>query len=298
MENKKQLLKEDTIETALMVAGFVPVIGEIADIALICVYLYRKEYLFAGLMLIALIPTVGDFIAKPIIRFLKGSGSAGKMALKNSDEMVKFATSNPQFKKQYVKLGEHLNNPLVNKTINQLEKIPGVGQKAASGLRTSVGEHLTAIGKLRPMKLGSAISKEVAAGGKVSTGIKSFFQGEKLAQYVAKKGMKPSNWLSNWYNVVYKGRQSRRAFVRNFIIANNILDYLGLPSIESFEDKMENDESFRTKISNDPKISDMISQTTTPEDAGQIESTMSKVAVGAGGVMGLGLLKMLAKSIT
>lgn len=297
MENKKQLLKEDGIENALMVAGFIPVVGEIADIALICVYLWRKEYLYAGLMLIALVPTVGDFIAKPLIRFLKGAGGAGKLALKNSDEMVKFAIANPQFKKQYVKLGEHLKNPLVNKTITQLEKVPGIGTKAASGLRTSIGEHLTAIGKLRPMALGKAISKEVAAGGKISRGIKNFFQGEKLAQYVAKKGMEPSNWLSKWYNVVYKGRQGRRAFVRNFIVSNKILAYLGLPSFEAFEEKMENDEEFRKRMANDPKFSDMVGQTTTPEEASEIEGTASKVAKGVGGVMGLGILKMLAKSI-
>jgi len=97
-----QLLNEDWIENVLMVAGFVPVIGEVADIILILRYCYKKEYLYAGLMLIALIPTVGDFIAKPLIRLLKGAGGVGKVALKNTDEMVKFANSNPSFKKQYL----------------------------------------------------------------------------------------------------------------------------------------------------------------------------------------------------
>jgi len=39
--NEKQLLKEDWIENSLMIAGFVPVIGEVADIVLIIMYCYR-----------------------------------------------------------------------------------------------------------------------------------------------------------------------------------------------------------------------------------------------------------------
>ncbi len=76
LENKK-VLKEDTLENILMIAGFVPVIGEIADIILIIRYIYKKEYLYAALMLVALIPTVGDFIVKPFIRVLKGMEQKG-----------------------------------------------------------------------------------------------------------------------------------------------------------------------------------------------------------------------------
>jgi hypothetical protein len=93
LENRV-LLKEDALENALMVAGFVPVIGEVADIALILLYISRKEYLYAGLMLIALIPFVGDWVAKPFIRLLKGSGAAGRVSLKGSDDMVKFLSTN------------------------------------------------------------------------------------------------------------------------------------------------------------------------------------------------------------
>jgi hypothetical protein len=71
MKNEKILINEDFIENALMVVGFVPVIGEIADIILIIRYLLQGKYLYAGLMLIALIPTVGDIIAKPFIYLLK-----------------------------------------------------------------------------------------------------------------------------------------------------------------------------------------------------------------------------------
>lgn len=295
---QRQLLKEDWIENLLMVGGFVPVIGEVFDIILILRYCYKKEYLYAGLMLIALIPTVGDFIAKPIIRLLKGAGGVGKLALKNTDEMVKFANSNPAFKKQYLKLGEELDNPLVKKTI---DGVSGVSTKLGNELQKSITHHKTVIGKLlsRPVGIVKSVGKEVSAGGKFSGGFKKFFQDEKLAQYVAKKGMKPQTWISNWYNVVYKGRLSRRNFIKNFIITNNILDSVGLPSFESFEDKMENDADFRTKMANNPAFSNMVNQTTNSEDLASIEGggvSQSKRS-GVGDAMSLAFIKMLAKGI-
>jgi len=113
---QKKLLNEDGWENALMVAGFIPVIGEVADIALICLYLYRKEYLYAGLMLIALIPTVGDFIAKPFITLLKGYGAVGKTALKSADDMAKFLMENPKAKANFLKMSEHFDNRLIQET--------------------------------------------------------------------------------------------------------------------------------------------------------------------------------------
>ena len=70
---ERQQLNESLLsfENILMAIGFVPVIGEIADIALICYYLYKGEKLYAALMLIALIPTVGDIFIKPIIKLFR-----------------------------------------------------------------------------------------------------------------------------------------------------------------------------------------------------------------------------------
>ncbi len=293
-----QLLNEDWIENVLMVAGFVPVIGEVADIILILRYCYKKEYLYAGLMLIALIPTVGDFIAKPLIRLLKGAGGVGKIALKNTDEMVKFANSNPEFKKQYLKLGKELDNPMVKKTI---DGVSGVSTRLGSELQKSVAQHKTVLGKLlnRPVGIVKSVGKEVSAGGKFSTGFKKFFQDEKLAQYVAKKGMEPQTWLSKWYNVVYKGRLSRRNFIKNFILSNKVLDMLGLPSFEAFEDKMENDPDFRTQMANNPNFSNMVNQTTTPQDIESIEGVGESESKrgGLGDKMSLAFIKMLARGI-
>ncbi len=233
----KQLLKEDGLENALMIAGFIPVIGEVADIILIIRYIYKKEYLYAGLMLIALIPTVGDFFAKPIIRLLKSPIARG--ALKNTDNLVAFAAKNPTFAKKYVELGKYINSAPVTNTIRSLEKVPIIGTKAAGGLRHAMAEHTTAIGKIlqRPVGLGKQIGSTISAGGKFSTGFKNFFQGEKLAEYIAKTGKAPSTWLSNWWNVVMPARRGRRNMVKQFIIANGVLAMFGLPSFDAFEKK-------------------------------------------------------------
>jgi hypothetical protein len=298
LENKV-LLKEDALENALMVAGFVPVIGEVADIALILLYISRKEYLYAGLMLIALIPFVGDWVAKPFIRLLKGSGSAGRIALKSSDDMVKFLSTNPKAQQQYVKIGEHLSNPAITKTINGIEKVPGVGTKMASGLRKSIAEHTSVLGRLKPVRLGKTITKDVAAGGKLSTSYKQFFRGEALSKYVAKKGMEPKTWLGNWWNVVRAGRKDRRNMVKYFVMSSNILKMFGLPDYESFEEKMSNDPEFRTKMANDPKFSNMISNSVSPEELRTIEggsggSLNSGESLASSG-MSLGMLKSLAQ---
>jgi hypothetical protein len=298
LENRV-LLKEDALENALMVAGFVPVIGEVADIALILLYISRKEYLYAGLMLIALIPFVGDWVAKPFIRLLKGSGAAGRVSLKGSDDMVKFLSTNPKAQQQYVKIGEHLTNPAITKTINGIEKVPGIGTKMASGLRKSIAEHSSVISRLKPVRLGKTITKDVAAGAKLSTSYKQFFRNEALAKYVAKKGMEPKTWLSNWWNVVRAGRKDRRNMVKYFVMSSNILKMFGLSDYESFEEKMSNDPEFRAKIANDPKFSSMVSKSVSPEELRTIEggskgSSDSGESLTSGG-MSLGMLKSLAQ---
>ncbi len=299
LENK-ELLKEDALENILMVAGFVPVIGEIADIILIIRYIMKKEYLFAGLMLIALIPTVGDFIAKPFIRFLRASGVAGKVALKGSDEMVEFLAKNPKMQAQYAKMGQYFTNPAISKTISQVEKVPGMGAKWANGMRQSIAEHTSVLSRLKPVQMTKAIGKEVAAGGKLSTGFKTFFRDQALAKYVAKRGMEPQNWLSKWWYVVRRGRKDRRDMVKYFVIANGLLNTFGLPNFGAFEEKMANDPEFREKLANDPQFSKMVSGSVDSNELSQIEgdsSTNNSNSGGGllGGGMSLGMLKSLAQ---
>jgi hypothetical protein len=294
----RELLTEDMIENILMVAGFVPVIGTIADIILIIRYLMKGEKLYAALMLIGLIPMVGNAIVNPMIKLLRGAGEVGTIAFKSEAAALAFAKSHPQFAAKYIQMGEHLASPLVTKTINQIEKIPLKGETWANGLREAIGEHSSVISKLRPVRLAKSVGAEIAAGGKFSTGIKNFFQEEKLAQYITKHGEAPSTWLSNWYNVVYKGQAARRGMVKKFIASNKILNILGLPNLEAFETKMETDKNFREKIASDPQFSQMVNQTTTSEDLEKIQKDQTqKSGGGLGGFMGLGMLKMMAQGL-
>lgn len=305
----KQLLNEDKWENALMIAGFVPVVGEIADIALIITYVIRKQYLYAGLMLIALIPTVGDFIAKPIINLLKSPLAKG--ALKNADNLVAYAAKNPEFAKKYVQIGKYLNSAPVTGTIKNLEKVPVVGSKVASGLRHSVSEHASAIGRIlqRPAGLakqvGSEISKKgapgflktITGGGPVASGLKNYFKGEKLAKYVAKNGMEPGNWLSRWWNITRPARSARRNFFKSFIVSNNLLDYFGLPSIGAFEEKFENNAEFRKQVAEVPGFEQVVEQSTTPEQFAQINQNQlpQQQSTNMGGEYGLSFLKLMAQ---
>lgn len=313
IENKI-LLKEDFWETALMGLGFIPVVGELFDFILICRYLYKKEYLWAGLMLIALIPTVGDFIVKPFIRILKGTTETAKLAtvgakvagevpamVKSEQAMVKYLSENPKMAKMYEKIVPHLNSSVVEKTAKQFDKLPGgMGNK----LRMSV-DNLKSVGQKvmgKQIGLGKSIGKEIAAGGKFSTGLKNFFQGERLTNYLAKNGKEPGNWLSRWYNVVYKARGDRRAMVRNFIGANKILNLFGIPNLDAFEKKFETDADFRKQLGNNPQFSSLVANTTNPADLDAIESgggsgVGGSLLKGAEGTMGLGLIKMLARTL-
>ena len=301
LENR-QLLKEDTIENVLLAAGFIPVIGEVFDIISIIRYIYRKEYLYAGLMLIALIPTVGDFIVKPFIKVLKGVTGGGKVVLKSADDIVRLAKTNPKLAEQYVKIQQHLGNPKIAQLISQVEKVPGVGSKWAKGMKESLNQNRIAVAEIKGLSsLPKSIGKEMTAGGKFSTGFKSFFQEKALAKYVAKKGMEPSTWLSKWWNVIRRGRKDRRDLIKKFIIANGILDIFGLPSFDSFEEKMETDSDFRNQLSNNPNFSNIVNQSgVTNQELSSIESTQETSS--GGGLqktfMNLAMLQTLARLYT
>ena len=136
---EKQQLNESLLsfENILMAIGFVPVIGEIADIALICYYLYKGEKLYAALMLIALIPSVGDFIAKPIIKLFKGSRE-GVLAMKNGGaQLTKYLTKNPEMATKFASLSKYAKSPAVEKTVQGISK---VNSKLGSRLRSGLDE--------------------------------------------------------------------------------------------------------------------------------------------------------------
>lgn len=303
----KEVLNEDWIENTLMIAGFVPVIGEIADIILIIRYIVKKEYLYAGLMLIALIPTVGDFIAKPFIRLLKGAGAAGRTALKSGDDMAKYLMENPAAKEQFLKMAKHFDNPSVVKTIDGVSKInKSWGEKLMGGL----GSLKSASLKLKPVRLGQRVGQEIAAQGTpgvlktlagrgpVSMGIKNFFREERLAQYIAKKGVKPSTWVSNWWNVVRGGRKDRRNMVKALIVSSGILKMFGFGDYDSFERELGTNPELAARLANDPNFSNVVNNSgVTAQELSGINGEKSEGPGVMGGVMGLGMLKMMAKML-
>jgi hypothetical protein len=242
-----------SLENGLMLAGFVPVIGEVADIALICYYLYKGEKLYAALMLIALIPTVGDFIAKPIIKFFKGS-KAGTVAMKQGGvKLTQYLTKHPEAAAKFTSLGKYVKSPAVEKTVQGISKIsPRLGSKLTSGL----GEITGVGGALGGLTSGA---KEVMAGGKFARGLKDYFQGERLTKYFAKHGVLPEKGIQKWWLNV-QARGDRKDAFRKFIITNNLLASFGIPSLTTFEKKLSDDEEFRKKVADDPKMSDYIAQ--------------------------------------
>jgi len=260
--NKKQLnlIKEQhvlneslfSIENVLMAAGFIPVIGELADIALICYYLYKGEKLYAALMLIALIPTVGDFIVKPVIKLFQGT-RRGATALKTGGvKLTEYLAKNPDAAAKFSKLGKYVKTPAVEKTVEGITKVNSkLGSRLKSGLSEISGGSVIAGTK--------AAAKEVAVGGKFGKGLKDYFQGERMTNYFIKHGVVPEKGIKRWWMNVQAGGDRRAAF-RKFIATNNLLAYFGIPSLTTFEKKMSEDAEFRKKVADDPKTSDYIAQ--------------------------------------
>ena len=285
LENRQQL-NEDTIESALMIAGFIPIIGEIADIILIIRYLIKGEKLYAALMLIALIPTVGDFIAKPIIKLFKGSREGVIAMREGGTKLAEYVAKNPQVAAKFKSLSKYVNTPAVEKTVEGIGKI---NSSWATGLKNGLNE-ITKNSAISGLKAGG---KEVIAGGAFRTGLKDYFQGQRLSKYFAKKGVLPEKGIQSWWlNVM--ARQDRKNAFRSFIAANNLLNYFNIPSLTAFEEKMSSDAEFRKKVSDDPKTSDYIAGNYMQGD----EGTPQKASGGTdlfGGIASLGALKLIAR---
>jgi hypothetical protein len=252
---ESQQLNESLLsfENILMLAGFIPVIGEVADIALICYYLYKGEKLYAAIMLIALIPTVGDFIAKPIIKLFKGSRE-GAVALKEGGvKLTEYLAKNPEAAAKFTSLSKYVKSPVVEKTV---EGISSVSSGLGSSLKSGLSELSGVGGALGGLKSGA---QEVIKGGKFGRGLKDYFQGERLTGYFAKHGVLPEKGIQKWWLNV-QARGDRRNAFRKFISTNNLLAYFGIPSLTTFERKLSDDAEFRKKVANDPKMSDYIAQ--------------------------------------
>ena len=285
----QQPIDEGWGENALLLAGFIPVIGDIADIILIIKYVREKRYIEAGLMLFALVPIVGQALVTPIIR----AGKEIKGVFSGGEAFAKFLSSNPKLAANYAKAGKYFNHPKVNQLIGQVGKIM---PKAAEGMNEAKGLHITMAKKF-------ATVEEKGLG----RAVKDHFQGQALQKYLIKTGgVEPANWLSRWWNVVYKGRQGRRQFINKIILGDNALHALGIFSIAGLEEKMSN-KGEAEKLAQNPAFADFYNKVTNPEDMKAIESGSQSTAqqqnsspgIGSaiGAFMGINALKSLARFV-
>lgn len=291
-----QDLDESFFENALMIAGFVPVIGEIADVILIIKFLREKRYIEAGLMLFALIPTVGDFLIKPILKMGKGMG-----AFRTASTFTKFLSENPVARANYAKASKYFTNPKVDKLIGDVSKVSG---KWGGEMNSARNLHVGLASKIE-----STASKtgEVLKNG-VGKTLKQTFQRDALQKYMIKTGgLTPTNWLSRWWNVVYKGKMARRAVVKRLLLGSNFLGALGIFNIEDLERKMSNPSEAEMLMKN-PQFAQFVQQTTTPEEMSSLQQTQqlpvpqqdsSEPGIGAavGSFMGINALKAIARFV-
>lgn len=301
LEDKQSLNEEGwfTLENTLMALGFVPVIGEVADFALIIYYLKKGENLYAALMCIALFPVVGDLIAKPFIKILK-LGKEGSLALKGGVEMTEYLSKNPQMAAKAAEMAKYATSPTAEKIV---ASVASVNKGWGSGLKGALAELGSIFTKVKPVGAISAGVGAKIAGSTFKTGLKGYFEGERIAQYALKNGMKPEGFIKNWY-IPYMSRLDRKNSFRKFIVVNNLLNKFGIPSLTTFEEKVMNDERFREKLANDPAMSEYIASNTTPEIAAQAsnkpagsEGVGNKAMDLMGGTIGLALIKRIASTI-
>ena len=279
-------------ENVLLAAGFIPVIGEIADIASIARYLWMGERVKAALTLIALIPTVGDFFVKPILFAFK---SSPKLLTTGGPKLGEYLAKNPKLAEKFKNLAQYTTDPRVTQTVSKISNVnKGWGSSLQSGLNK-----LKEIASKYSGQVGKGLesgAKSLAAGKSFAGGLKGYFQGQRLSKYFAKHGMLPQNAMQRWYQNVLARRDRRLAFSK-FLIANNLLGKFGIPNVGSIDNWMK-DENNLSKLSEDPQVSNYIAQTSSPEDFQGGEQGKSQDGGGIlGGIMNLTMLKYLARMV-
>ena len=270
--NKDKLLTEGLItefdwEIVLMGLGFIPVIGEAFDVILIIKYLRERRWLEAFIMMIALIPTVGDMIAKPFL-----IAGRGLKAFTGTGKFMKVLKENPKFAKMYEKVSKYFTSPKVKALSKQmLKKNPELAGDLAKAERF----HINAVGKIKGgSKTVNRFGKTALKKGgikrvkKTKTGFgfgsQQFFRTKAINKYFAKHGKLPEDGLSAWWNIVYKGRRARKSAFRKALMTSSILGSFGLPSIEAFQDFIATPEGAEAVL-NDPEFQDFYSEQTSPE---------------------------------
>lgn len=126
------LQKEGLLNVGLDLAGLVPGIGEVADVANAAIYAAKGEHLLAGLSLISVIPAIGDIV-----------GKSGKLALwieKLSPKLAKQVTKwAPKVSESIVLLKKLIaeNKNLILKVVEAVK-----GQEGENAVAKKLAPHL------------------------------------------------------------------------------------------------------------------------------------------------------------
>jgi hypothetical protein len=254
MEKLKKNINEDALENILLVTGFVPIVGEVADLILIGRYVIQKRYIEAGLMLVALIPTVGDIIVKPFIFLAKGT-----RAFKSGKNLLGFLSKNPKAKALFIKIGDNMNHPKIIKLIEQVtKKSPALGR-----LFTKSKNSITSV--LAALKSGTKVTPAKVGG--IGKAIKRTSRAKAIHRYRAKfgAGVTPKTALSKWWHFNYKAGLGRRNFIKKIIIGNSFLAALGIYNFEDLQ-KIFSNEKLAEQYANNDEFNDFLDQTNTPEE--------------------------------
>jgi hypothetical protein len=80
-------------------------------------------------------------------------------ALKNTDNFYAYLVKNPEAKKMFLRLENHIDKPIIGKLLNQLDEVPKIGPKAANGLRSSLQGLANVLSRLlqKPISIATAI---------------------------------------------------------------------------------------------------------------------------------------------
>lgn len=279
---EEQLLNEDFIENALMVAGFVPVIGEVFDSILIVRYLTQKRYIEAGLMLIALIPGVGDLAVKPILVILKKVGLTGgvkgaRLTSKAFAEVLN-KPGNEAIKESYLNLVGKLQMPIMTKFIKQLtDKFKFL----APMFTKTLAKH--------------AEAEALIKAGKTSKVVSGYHRLNRFEKYVAAHGKAPSVARQYWQQIL--ARRDRKFLAKKIITFSNILGGLGIFNLKDLETKMKDDKEL-TKLMENPDFANFMGSFSEPGGAAPNTGDANQILGAINTEKGLDILKFMSKFVS
>lgn len=311
--NEKFKFDDEGLDAILLGIGFIPVLGEIADIIQIFRYYRKKEYIYMALTCVALIPTVGDMIAVPFIGFLRGlravRGASG--ATKTMNYAAKIAT-NEKMSKFFIEIIPYFTSKKVKDFIQQIGRIPVFGKKLKNGIMSGINylrvirKQLYEIRKKRKFfkqSPSSGVNYTKTAYKSFSRQYKDYFRKRVLRDWIAKNPNKTPNLMRRLL-LRYLASWQRRKLTRNFIQANKILEFFNFPNIESFERWLRsNDPSVEERLLSNPQLRQHVDNNTTQEDLDSLDSksgTAEKKRKGPslfGTMMTLAFLKAAAKKL-